>query len=357
MVAAASSPWITYGSITTTLLPNSYSNRLSTLLPTPSFSSKKKLALRWRVAQARSQVNRVQNEIAALDELRPQTLATEKRIKMLRVEAGKSESQIILLKSKQSKLGFPRRNNLLGTISKNLETFLASEQRSSSVLLNLLRTSSSPWSLLLSDTQSLLKMGTSPSLLSKTIQLKSSQRLIPHAAAIGEKLRGANDDDEERGDEDVTHSAPRTFKLTRRPAPRLASLAAASRAATLEQYAPGILIAVDGYLEFVEPHLDLILERLDVIEPHIPFVLKHLEVLAPHCGVLLSNIDRLLLFADDNGKYLDPLLPWVPFFVDKIDALSPHFILLRPHFKYVLPHFDVIAPSAERFKEKLDVSR
>ena len=162
---------------------------------------------------------------------------------------------------------------------------------------------------------------------------------------------------EERSDEDVTHSALRTLKLTCRPAPRLASLAAASRAATLEQYAPGILIAVDGYLEFVEPHLDLILERLDVIEPHIPFVLKHLDVLAPHCGVLLSNIDRLLLFADDNGKYLDPLLPWVPFFVDKIDALSPHFILLRPHCKFVLPHFDVIAPSAERFKEKLDVSR
>ena len=158
-------------------------------------------------------------------------------------------------------------------------------------------------------------MGTSPKLVSQTIQLKSSRRLIPHAAAI------------------------------------------AIRAATLERWAPGILISVDGYLDFVEPHLDTILERLDQIEPHLPFVLEHLDVLAPHCGVLLQNIDRLLLFADDGGKYLDPLLPWVPEFVDKLEVFSPHFILLRPHFKYVLPHFDVIAPSAMRFKDKLDVSR
>ena len=59
-------------------------------------------------------------------------------------------------------------------------------------------------------------------------------------------------------------------------------------------------------------HLDQILERFDEIEPHLPFVLDHLPSLAPHCGPLIKHIDALLLYADDGGKYLEPLLPCTP---------------------------------------------
>ena len=51
-----------------------------------------------------------------------------------------------------------------------------------------------------------------------------------------------------------------------------------ARAAKLERFAPGILLAIDGYLDLIEPHLDDILERLDDIEPLLPVVLDNLEV-------------------------------------------------------------------------------
>ena len=99
-----------------------------------------------------------------------------------------------------------------------------------------------------------------------------------------------------------------------RDAERLAPHAAAiaARITKLERYAPGILLAVDGHLGAIEPHLDDILERLDEIEPHLDFILRHLDVLAPHCGPLLKHLDALLLYCDDGGKYLEPLLPCVP---------------------------------------------
>jgi len=164
------------------------------------------------------------------------------------------------------------------------------------------------------DTFSLLRLGSNASLVAGYASLRNAERLAPHAAAI------------------------------------------AARAAKLERYAPGILVAVDGHLAEVEPHLDEILERLDEIEPHLPFVLRHLDLLAPHCGALLKHIDALLLYADDGGKYLDPLLPYVPRFVPLLDSLGPHLALLRPHMSKVLPHMPVIAPTAHRFARQLDVS-
>jgi len=122
-----------------------------------------------------------------------------------------------------------------------------------------------------------------------------------------------------------------------------------ARAAKLERFAPGILIAIDGYLDLVEPHLDEILERLDAIEPVLPFALANLDLIAPHCGVLLEHFDVLMLYADEGGRYLDELIEYLPRYAPKLDVLGPALALVRPHLDRILPHLGTIAPYAERF--------
>lgn len=285
-------------------------------LPT-SFTQKRGAALRWRTAQARSIVQRCAREVEALELLEMaselQESARLQRVSELRAEAGLAESRILLLKGRQLKLGMPTRQGWSGDAQRIFETWLATEERSASVLLSQL-TTGDPWAVLRADALSLLRLGIQPDLVKGFAQLRGASRLAPHAAAV------------------------------------------MARATTLERYAPGILLAVDGHLDAVEPHLDAILARLDVIEPHLPFVLRHLDVLAPHCGVLLKHIDALLLYADDGGKYLEPLLPHVPRFAPLLDSLGPHLALLRPHMRHLLPHMHVVAPSAHRFARQLAVS-
>ena len=98
-----------YGSAASLLLPSQLASAAAGLFPRLSFKQKKKLALRWRVAQARSEVNRIQNELSALESLPvPHGVPTSSRMKALRVDAGRAESEIILLKAKQAKRGMPR---------------------------------------------------------------------------------------------------------------------------------------------------------------------------------------------------------------------------------------------------------
>jgi len=284
-----------------------------------TFSQRKAAALRWRVAQARDQVERAAREITALEAraagISPvQDEARRARIATLRQEAGLAESQIIILKQKQRQLGLPSREGWWGTAARSFETFLAREERSARVVLSTLGKARDPWDLVRADTISLLRLGSQPGLLAGYANLRDATRLAPHAAAI------------------------------------------AARAYKLERFAPGILLAVDGHLDAVEPHLDDILDRLDQIEPHLPFILRNLDVLAPHCGPLVKHIDALLLYADDGGKYLEPLLPYVPRFAPLLDNLGAHLALLRPHMRRLLPVLPVIAPHAHRFARQLSVS-
>jgi hypothetical protein len=294
--------------------------QLQPLLRTP-FRAKKQAALRWRTAQARSIVERCTREIKALETraaIAPGDAyaqeARSTRLGELRQEAGVTEGRILLLKARQRKLGLPSRNGWVGDTQRLVETWLATEERSAQVLLSLLVKSRDPWDLIRQDTISLLRLGSNAALVAGYAQLPGMDRLAPHAPAI------------------------------------------AARAAKLERYAPGILIAVEGHLDAIEPHLDEILQRLDAIEPHLPFVLRNLDTLAPHAGSLLKHIDALLLYCDDGGKYLEPLLPYVSRFAPLLDKLGPHLALLRPHMKHLLPHMHVVAPSAYRFARQLSVS-
>ena len=212
--------------IVTTLLPWTASIAPK-LAPPTSFKTKRLLSLRNQVAYARDEVSQATREINALQSrLRlldhgETKLSLELRVKRLRLEAGLHEARIIVLKKKQRKMGLASRNNFLGNLNRKFETFMAAESKSSDVLLRLL-SRDNPWEMIRQDSLSLLSMGTKPSLVSGYFFLNSSEQLIPHAAAI------------------------------------------AARAEILEEHAPGILVAVDGYLDIVEPHLDKILERLDV---------------------------------------------------------------------------------------------
>ena len=190
-----------------------------------TFSEKRRAALRWRVAQSRASVDRATREVEALEALDAPLTEVEAeargaRIAELRREAGVAESRIILLKAKQRQLGFESRKGWVGEASRSAEKFLAGEERSARVLLSQLAKVRDPWALVRQDTVSLLRLGSSPELVRGYAQLQGAPRLAPHAAAI------------------------------------------AARATKLERYAPGILLAVDGHLDYIEPHLDQILEKV-----------------------------------------------------------------------------------------------
>ena len=115
-----------------------------------SFTQKRRAALRWRTAQARSIVQRSQREVEALGlletagELEEQARLT--RVAELRAEAGIAESRILLLKGQQRKLGMPTRQGWAGEAQRIFEMWLATEERSASVLLAQLNTGATTWS-------------------------------------------------------------------------------------------------------------------------------------------------------------------------------------------------------------------
>ena len=315
-------PGGTRSAVIQTLFPAA--RTLPSWLPRDSFMQKRLTVLRWKVSAERAEVERAAREIAALEKLGTRNASSDAveearkaRVQQLRVEAGLAESRIRRLKAKLGKNGEVR-PGLLGWLARNLETFLAAEESSARVLFSqLLRTKargSDPWELVRADTTSLLRLGSNLTLAAGYLQLSQSPRLVPHAAAI------------------------------------------VARANKLERHAPGILLAVEPYLELIEPHLDPILDRFDEIEPHLPFVLDHLEELAPHCGVLLKHFDSLILYADEDETYLPRLIGYLPTFAPLFDKLGPHLALLRPHLPRLLPHLPVIAPAAERFAPYVAVS-
>lgn len=156
-----------------------------------------------------------------------------------------------------------------------------------------------------------------------------------------------------------------------------------SQTPTLVPHAPAILARLDRleshvgpilarvleqrYLADIEPYLEDILERFDDIEPHLPWILGNIEVLAPYCGLLLQHIDELLLYADvdkeerarlgasdddDDHRYdlAEQLLPYLEFYVQRLDTIGPHLPLLRPHVPALLRHDRIgkISPHVER---------
>lgn len=133
-----------------------------------------------------------------------------------------------------------------------------------------------------------------------------------------------------------------------------------SRLEQLEPHVAPILEKVlnkKQHLNSIEPYLGQVLERFDDVEPHFPWILTHVDVLAPYTGLLLKHIDELLMYAlsDDNLKAEDQyelaeqLLPYLEFYVSRLDLVGPHLPLLRPHIPKLLrknriakitPHID-----------------
>jgi hypothetical protein len=194
----------------------------------PSFERKRIAALRWRVSQQRAEVERCSQEIAGLlavvSRLTPaHRVAAEHEVLQLRRAAGIAEARILRLKDKLGRHGAVRQG-WTGAAMRAFEIMVAKEERSSRVLWAQLSRHSDPWSLLREDTLSLLRMGTNVTILQGYSRLFATRtdeapRLLSHTAAI------------------------------------------MARATQLEQYAPGILLALDGHLELIEPHLDEILHR------------------------------------------------------------------------------------------------
>lgn len=118
------------------------------------------------------------------------------------------------------------------------------------------------------------------------------------------------------------------------------------------------------HLNSIEPYLGQVLERFDDIEPHFPWILKNVDVLAPYTGLLLKHIDELLLYAEGDGdgtmneetRYdlAEQLLPYLDFYVSRLDVVGPHLPLLRPHIPKLLKHNRIakITPHIDRLFSK-----
>ena len=125
------------------------------------------------------------------------------------------------------------------------------------------------------------------------------------------------------------------------------------------------------HLNSIEPYLDEVLERFDDIEPHFPWILANVDTLAPYTGLLLKHIDELLLYAegddydadvdvggdtdtdsDEQERYAlaEQLLPYLEFYVSRLDTVGPHLPLLRPHIPKLLKHNRIakITPHLDR---------
>ncbi|EOD09849.1 hypothetical protein EMIHUDRAFT_216481 [Emiliania huxleyi CCMP1516] len=272
------------------------------------FTAKRRAVLRWRIAERRAEVERCSRELEALAAReyragRPEApavrVARQERVAQLRRAAGQAEASILRYKAR---LGAEERPGWLGVAARAAETFTASEERSARVLWTRLR-QADPWDALRQDAASLLRLGSNVTLARGYLQLSSSSRLVPHAAAI------------------------------------------VARAAKLERI-----------LELVEPHLDEVLQRFDQIEPHLPFVLDHVDVLAPHVGVILKHFDALLLYVDQPKDDLASLVQYLPIFAPLFDTLGPNIALAQPHIKALAPHLSTIAPHAARFAPYCAVS-
>jgi len=128
----------------------------------------------------------------------------------------------------------------------------------------------------------------------------------------------------------------------------------------LETHVPPILERVLNnrrHLASIEPYLDDILERFDDIEPHLAWILDNIDTLAPYTGLLLKHIDELLLYADgtdldgdDEYALAQQLLPFLEYYVSRLDVIGPHLPLLRPHVPQLLKHNRIgnISPHIDR---------
>jgi len=145
-----------------------------------------------------------------------------------------------------------------------------------------------------------------------------------------------------------------------------------SRLDKLESHVAPILERVLNnrqHLASIEPYLPEILERFDDIEPHLPWILDNIDALAPNTGLLLKHIDELLLYADckdysdtnneqnkqneqndDQYALAKQLLPYLEYYVSRLDVIGPHLPLLRPHIPLLLKYNRIgkISPHIDR---------
>eukprot|EP00587_Corethron_hystrix_P009292 CAMPEP_0113311810 /NCGR_PEP_ID=MMETSP0010_2-20120614/8888_1 /TAXON_ID=216773 ORGANISM="Corethron hystrix, Strain 308" /NCGR_SAMPLE_ID=MMETSP0010_2 /ASSEMBLY_ACC=CAM_ASM_000155 /LENGTH=360 /DNA_ID=CAMNT_0000167503 /DNA_START=326 /DNA_END=1405 /DNA_ORIENTATION=- /assembly_acc=CAM_ASM_000155 len=181
--------------------------------------------------------------------------------------------------------------------------------------------------------------------------------------AVGEVSAGA------RIVQGLLKDPARIMYLADRDAPALVPHAPAilSRLDKLEPHVEPILERVLNnrrHLASIEPYLDEVLNRFDDIEPHLDWILDNVDSLAPYTGLLLKHIDELLVYANDDelagggtGKghaLAEQLLPYLEYYVSKLDVIGPHLPLLRPHVPLLLKKNRIgkISPHIDRLFSK-----
>lgn len=120
--------------------------------------------------------------------------------------------------------------------------------------------------------------------------------------------------------------------------PQLASVAPGvfARAQELEPQVPGLCDFLEQYLPVFEPHLRQIDERLDGFEPHLPYLVAHGDTVVPHVAALLRHADVLLAYAEEHTGYWPEDVDCLAYVAPRLDAIAPHLPLLRPHVRTLL---------------------
>lgn len=119
---------------------------------------------------------------------------------------------------------------------------------------------------------------------------------------------------------------------------RLASVSPSvfARAQELEPQVPGLLAFLEEYLPVLEPHLGEINSRLDGIEPHLPYLIGASDTIVPHVATLLRHTDVLLACAEEHTGYWPADIDCLAYVAPRLDAIAPHLPLLRPHMRTLL---------------------
>ena len=102
------------------------------------------------------------------------------------------------------------------------------------------------------------------------------------------------------------------------------------RAERAERDAPGFTDVVQRHLSALQPVLPNILERFDELDAHLTTIVANADALVPHVDAILKHLDAVLLLADSEvGRQAAPNV--LPRLAPHLDAIAPHVDLLRPH--------------------------
>lgn len=239
-------------------------------------SKQETVAMRWRIAQLRSEIE-----------------ASRREVRALRAQLGDRAQPTVQLTA------FWRR------AFAGLQTFaVGAETARRSLALSLESEEGDPLGSLLGESQAMMRLA------SNITELYESSQLIELSPSLFAR---------------ATQLEPRVPGLTR---------ALEEHADVLAPEFEAIL----ARLGQLEPHLPVLVERLDLLAPHASPLLRHADTLLEYAELDGAQLQTLLPYLDDFAPRLDAIAPHLLLLRPHLPLLVPYLPVLAPAAHRVLPH-------------------